>query len=74
MDARLTEPLLSGDLAAWVEAWQQLDSGPLAQPLSSLTLGGERFARRFTLQPLSLLEKLKRRWKAPDAAAVLEAL
>ncbi|MBA4216262.1 MAG: hypothetical protein V3V71_16215 [Roseateles sp.] len=74
VDARLTEPLLSGDLAAWVEAWQQLDSGPLAQPLSSLTLGGERFARRFTLQPLSLLEKLKRRWKAPDAAAVLEAL
>lgn len=74
VDTRLTEPLLSGDLAAWVEAWQRLDAGPLAEPLTSLTLSGERFARRFTLQPLSLVEKIKRRWHAPDAAAVLEAL
>ena len=34
---------------------------------------GERFARRFTAQPLSLAEKLRRRWRAPDVAAVLEA-
>lgn len=74
VDARLTEPLLNGDLAAWAEAWQRLDAGPLAQPLTSLTLCGERFARQFTSQPLSLLGKLKRRWQTPDAAAVLEAL
>jgi hypothetical protein len=74
VDARLTEPLLSGDLAAWADAWQRLDAGPLAQPLDSLTLCGERFARRFTAQPLSLIGKLKRRFQAPDAAAVLEAL
>ncbi|RZI98844.1 MAG: hypothetical protein EOP39_26325 [Rubrivivax sp.] len=74
VDARLTEPLLNGDLAAWAEAWQRLDAGPLAQPLTSLTLCGERFARRFTAQPLSFIDKLKRRWQAPDVAAVMEAL
>ena len=74
VDARLTEPLLVGDLAAWAEAWQRLDAGPLAQPLTSLTLCGERFARRFTSQPLSFIDKLKRRWQTPDVAAVLEAL
>jgi hypothetical protein len=74
VDARLTEPLLNGDLAAWAEAWQRLDAGPLAQPLTSLTLCGERFARRFTAQPLSLMSKLKRRFQAPDVAAVMEAL
>ncbi|CAM3820168.1 hypothetical protein [Roseateles saccharophilus] len=74
VDARLTEPLLSGDLAAWSEAWSSLDAGPLARPLTSLTLCGERFATRFTAQPLSLVEKLRRRFKAPDVAAVLEAL
>ncbi|RTL46811.1 MAG: hypothetical protein EKK53_01770 [Burkholderiales bacterium] len=74
VDDRLTEPLLSGDLAAWADAWQRLDAGPLAQPLDSLTLCGERFARRFTRQPLSLLQKLRRRLQPPDPAAVLEAL
>lgn len=74
VDARLTEPLLNGDLAAWAEAWQRLDAGPLAAELTSLTLCGERFARRFTAQPLSLMAKLKRRWQTPDVTAVLEAL
>jgi len=74
IDARLTEPLLNGDLAAWAEAWQRLDAGPLAKELTSLTLSGERFARRFTAQPLSLVEKLKRRFKSTDVAAVMEAL
>jgi hypothetical protein len=74
VDARLTAPLLNGDLAAWAEAWQRLDAGPLAQPLSSLTLCGERFARRFTPQPLSFIDRLKRHWKAPEVAAVMEAL
>lgn len=74
VDARLTEPLLTGDLAAWAEAWQRLDAGPLAQPLTSLTLCGERFARRFTAQPLSFFDKLKRRFQATDVAALMEAL
>jgi hypothetical protein len=74
VDDRLAAPLLNGDLAAWVEAWQRLDAGPLAQPLSSLTLCGERFARRFTVQPLSFMDRLKRRFQTPDVAAVMEAL
>lgn len=74
VDARLTEPLLGGDLAAWAEAWQRLDAGPLAQPLSSLTLCGERFARRFTAQPLSFIDRLRRRFKATDVAAMVESL
>lgn len=74
VDARLTEPLLNGDLAAWAEAWQRLDAGPLAKELASLTLSGDRLARRFTAQPLSFAEKLKRRFKSPDVVAVLEAL
>ncbi|HEY8881739.1 MAG TPA: hypothetical protein VIN03_29510 [Roseateles sp.] len=74
VDARLTAPLLNGDLAAWAEAWQRLDAGPLAKELTSLTLCGERFARRFTAQPLGLIEKLKRRFQTPDVAAVMEAL
>lgn len=74
VDARLTEPLLAGDLAGWADAWQRLDAGPLAQPLTSLTLCGERHARRFTAQPLSWLDKLRRRFQAADAVAVMEAL
>ncbi|MCE4553178.1 hypothetical protein [Pelomonas cellulosilytica] len=74
VDDRLTAPLLNGDLAGWAEGWQRLDAGPLAQPLDSLTLCGERFARRFTRQPLSLMDKLRRAFKAPDVAATLEAL
>lgn len=74
VDTRLTEPLLNGDLAAWAEAWQRLDAGPLAKALTSLTLSGDRFARRFTAQPLSFAEKLRRRFKSPDVVAVLEAL
>lgn len=78
VDARLAEPLLAGDLAGWAEAWQRLDAGPLAallkQPDARLTLCGERFARHFKAQPLSLIDKLKRRWQTPDVAAMLEAL
>lgn len=74
VDARLTAPLIDGDLAAWAEAWQRLDAGPLSQELTSLTLCGERHARRFTRQPLGLIEKLKRRLKSPEVAAVMESL
>ncbi|MFG6465743.1 hypothetical protein [Roseateles sp. BYS87W] len=74
VDARLTAPMLNGDLAAWAEAWRQLDAGPLAQPLTSLTLCGERSAQRFTAQPLPWWTRLQRRWQAPEPAAVLEAL
>lgn len=78
VDARLTEPLLAGDLAAWAEAWQRLDAGPLAalakDPAATLTLAGDRFATSFGALPLPLLERLKRRLRTPDVAAVMEAL
>lgn len=74
VDARLTEPLLNGDLAAWAEAWQQLDAGPLAQPLTTLTLCGERLAQRFEAKPQSLLARLQRRWRQAEPAQILEAL
>lgn len=74
VDGRLTGPLLAGDLAGWAEAWQRLDAGPLARELSSLTLCGERFARRFTRQPLGWVEALRRRFRTPDVAAIVEAL
>lgn len=78
VDPRLTGPLMAGDLAGWAEAWQRLDAGPLAalaqDPQAGLTLCGERFAQRFDAQPLSFIAKLKRRFQAPDVAAVMEAL
>jgi hypothetical protein len=74
VDARLTAPLLGGDLAGWAEAWQRLDAGPLAGELSSLTLCGERFARRFARHPLSLMDKLRRRFRAPAPATVMDTL
>jgi hypothetical protein len=78
VDDRLTAPLLNGDLAAWAEAWQRLDAGPLAalraDPAGRLTLAGERFAQAFEPLPLPLLTRLKRRWQALEPQAVLEAL
>ena len=52
VDERLRAPLLADDWAAWAEAWQALDAGPVralleAAPASAprLTLAGERHAR-----------------------------
>lgn len=79
IDRSLSAPLLQGDLAGWVEAWQRLDAGPLARLSEvpgavSLTLAGERFAQTWTAQPLGWTEKLRRRWRAAQPSAVLEAL
>jgi hypothetical protein len=85
LDARLREPLLAGDWAAWREAWQALDAGPIKTLLErqrageaiSLTLAGERRAQRFAPAPTgSALGRLWQRFAAPrvDVSAVLEAL
>ncbi|MEY8876052.1 MAG: hypothetical protein AB9M60_06065 [Leptothrix sp. (in: b-proteobacteria)] len=66
LDARLGAPLLAGDWQAWCNGWRALDVGPIAALLASaragapvtLTLCGERQARRWTPRPLRLLEKL----------------
>ena len=85
LDARLREPLLAGDWAAWREAWLALDSGPISTLLErqragepiSLTLAGERRAQRFIpTAGGSSLSRLWQRFSAPrvEVAAVLEEL
>ena len=86
-DARLRPAWRAGDWRAWAEAWQSLDEGPIralheavldgaSTSALSLTLSGERFARRFTAQARSPVQRLWHRFKAPKAKvhAVLEAL
>ena len=82
-DDRLRAPALAQDWAAWAEAWQALDRGPVADLLQrlgggeavALTLCGERVAQRF--EPVAgggVFTRLARRFRRPDVAALLEAL
>jgi hypothetical protein len=81
----LREPLLAGDWASWCEAWRALDAGLINELLSrarqgeaglSLTLCGDREARRYRLQPRSGWQRLWQSLRAPsaDAMQVLAAL
>ena len=77
VDASLRAPLLAGDWAAWAEAWQRLDAEAIARADrddATLTLCGERSAARFEARPQGLLQRLRRRWQADEAHAVLEGL
>ena len=55
----LREPALAEDWAAWAEAWQAIDAGPMRELLAEalagrpaqLTLCGERHAQHFAAQP-----------------------
>jgi len=82
VDDRLRAPLLAEDWAAWAEAWRALDAGPLTtlaqraargEP-AALTLAGERFAQRFEGDAGSWWSRLRRRWRPPAPADVLESL
>ncbi|MFZ2649192.1 MAG: hypothetical protein WA210_03700 [Burkholderiaceae bacterium] len=78
----LRAPMLANDWAAWVEAWQVLDAGPMTDLLKrstagedlTLTLCGERHAQRFESQARSLWERAASRWRSRPASGVLEAL
>ena len=76
MDDTLRAPLLTGDWAAWAEAWLALDSGPMAQAdrVDILTLCGERHAARFEAGHPGLLRRLRNRWNAVEPHTVLEGL
>jgi hypothetical protein len=82
IDARLREPMLAEDWAAWAEAWVALDASALADMLGraerseavSLTLCGERCSQRFDNVPQSLWKRLSRSWQSVAVAPVLEAL
>ena len=76
------------DAASWLQAWQALDSGPVAHwaqalrqepstdsgPLSALTLCSERTARTWRMQPQSLLRKIQTALHRPSPTSVLKAL
>ena len=82
VDDRLRAPAMADDWAAWVQAWQTLDDGPLAallgqaragQPVQ-LTLCGERAAVTLALQSRSLLQRLRTRLAPTPWAALMETL
>ncbi len=84
IDTRLREPLLSQDWAAWREAWQALDAGPLrllrealdAGAPVQLSLAGERLARRWQPSARRGLSALWQRLSGPrvDLPSTLGAL
>jgi hypothetical protein len=85
LDSRLTAPLLGGDWAAWCDAWQALDAGPLTELLAQaragtpvrLTLCGERRAHSWASPPpgaTSAWKRLLRRFSGPPAVAVRPVL
>ena len=77
LDERLRGPWLAGDWAAWAEAWQALDAQRLSDldaraargECFSLTLCGERRARRFDSERRGAWRRLTQSWRrvAPDA-------
>lgn len=78
----LREAALRADWQAWNAAWQQLDGTACADALRALdtgrsvtlTLCGERQARRWTSEGAGWGRKLTSLWSRPRAAAVLETL
>jgi hypothetical protein len=77
VDSRLRSPALADDWAAWAQAWQTLDDGPVAalaqDPRMQLTLCGERSA--VTLAPGAGAWQRLRSWASrPAPAALLETL
>ncbi len=78
----LRAPLLSHDWAAWAEAWQALDSGPIAELLKrsragadvTLTLCGERHAQSYATVKRTPWQRFAGRWQAPHVSAILEGL
>jgi len=82
VDRRLRTPALTEDWAAWVEAWQALDGGPVNDALGrversetlTLTLCGERHAARFESRRIDLWSRVTQRLRAPRAQRLLEGL
>ena len=73
----LRAPLLAGDWAAWAEAWQAVDAGPIARSLQgdmTLTLCGERSALRLETRTKSWLRRLRSRWSGTEPHALLAGL
>jgi len=73
---------LRDDSAGWIAAWQALDAGVIAELLAAytggadvtLTLCGDRSARRFSVQPRGAVGWLKGLFGRPQTADILGAL
>ncbi len=77
VDARLREPLLTGDWPAWMAAWAALDAELPALAPTQITLCGERFATAFaSAPPAGLLKRLWQQLTPPriDTTALLKDL
>ncbi|MBU1359610.1 MAG: hypothetical protein KJ901_12755 [Gammaproteobacteria bacterium] len=82
IETALRGPALHDDGAAWAAAWQALDAGPVSDCLAALsgganvtlTLCGERSARRFGVKHRGIAGWAKALFNRPSAKAVLEAL
>ena len=83
----LTAPALRDDAQAWVQAWQTLDAGPLAELVAALknspaqgadpialTLCGGHRAQTFSQQPRSFWQHLSAAFSAPRPASILKTL
>ena len=82
VEQRLRNPALAENWPAWVQAWQTLDDGPLAdlhraaragEPVQ-LTLCGERAAQTLSSGTQGWLQRLRRRLASPAVQPLLEQL
>ncbi len=82
MPLTLREAAVREDWAAWGQAWQALDGGPVAQALAlaeqgqpvTLTLCGESNALRFERLPRSLLQRLTQHFSQTSMSNLLSQL
>jgi hypothetical protein len=82
IDDRLRRPALGNDWAAWTEAWQKLDAGPLAGLLAAaragrpvrLTLCGERASASWAGGAPGLARRLRGLFDPPAIMPLLESL
>ncbi|MFM6990705.1 MAG: phosphoglycerate mutase [Rhodoferax sp.] len=80
----LRAPALNDDAHAWTQAWQTLDSGPVAEfarllqqrpgTQPALTLCSETVARTWRRHPQSLLHRMKTALRSPSPLTLLKSL
>ena len=76
----LRDPALRNDWSAWAQAWSELDQGPVVQALQltqqgapvTLTLCGERSARRYELRARPLARRVAEFFRPPTLAQLLQ--